>query len=102
MIAVIKIKIKVFPYNTAIENANQMIAVIKIKINTFFIVKLFHMQDLNKKQFNNNLWKYSEKFWRISKYFRTFGEVNTLHLDLVTVFSHHNNWERKPNDWNKD
>ena len=48
MIAVIKIKIKVFPYNTAIENANQMIAVIKIKINTFFIVKLFHMQDLNK------------------------------------------------------
>ena len=52
MIAVIKIKIKVFPYNTAIENVNQMIA---IKINTFFIVKLFHMQDLNKKQFNNNL-----------------------------------------------
>lgn len=48
MIAVIKIKIKVFPYNTAIENANQMIAVIKIKINTFFIVKLFHMQDFNK------------------------------------------------------
>ena len=55
MIAVIKIKIKVFPYTTAIENVNQMIAVIKIKINTFFIVKLFHMQDLNKKQFNNNL-----------------------------------------------
>ena len=55
MIAVIKIKIKVFPYDTAIENANQIIAVIKTKINTFFIVKLFHMQDLNKRQFNNNL-----------------------------------------------
>ena len=55
MIAVIKIKIKVFPYTTAIENVNQIIAVIEIKINTFFIVKLFHMQDLNKKQFNNNL-----------------------------------------------
>ena len=55
MIAVIKIKIKVFPYTTAIKNVNQIIAVIKIKINTFFIVKLFHMQDLNKKQFNNNL-----------------------------------------------
>ena len=40
-----------------------MIAVIEIKINTFFIVKLFHMQDLNKKQFNNNLWKYSKQFW---------------------------------------
>ena len=25
-----------------------MIAVIEIKINTFFIVKLFHMQDFNK------------------------------------------------------
>ena len=48
MIAVIEIKIKVFPYTTAIENANQMIAVIKIKINTFFIVKLFRMQDFNK------------------------------------------------------
>ena len=48
MIAVIKIKIKVFPYTTAIENVNQIIAVIEIKINTFFIVKLFRMQDFNK------------------------------------------------------
>lgn len=48
MIAVIKIKIKVFPYTTAIENVNQIIAVIEIKINTFFIVKLFRMQDINK------------------------------------------------------
>ena len=48
MIAVNKIKIKVFPYTTAIENVNQIIAVIEIKINTFFIVKLFRMQDFNK------------------------------------------------------
>ena len=48
MIAVIKIKIKVFPYTTAIKNVNQIIAVIEIKINTFFIVKLFRMQDFNK------------------------------------------------------
>ena len=48
MIAVIKIKIKVFPYTTAIENVNQIITVIEIKINTFFIVKLFRMQDFNK------------------------------------------------------
>ena len=52
-----------------------MIAVIKIKINTFFIVKLFHMQDLNKKQFNNNLWKYSEKFWATLAQF----EISMLH-----------------------
>ena len=48
MIAVIKIKIKVFPYITIIGNANQMITIIEIKINTFFIVKLFRIQDFNK------------------------------------------------------
>ena len=48
MIAVIKIKIKVFPYTTAIENVNQIITVIEIKINTFLLLSYSTCRTLTK------------------------------------------------------